>query len=106
MRLHETVADAFEKTNSLEREQELSHGRWRMLDELVGQDCFGLAAVLAYGMKLRIAERWVHLTEEAGEERLEAYLQQGETKDTSAEAAEAPDTSSAETGIEPQDDTP
>ncbi len=74
MAIHQAVSDAFEKPDPLEREQTLDRGRWALLDELVGQDRFGLGAVLAYALKLRIAERWAGMTGEAGAARLEELL--------------------------------
>ena len=74
--LKESVSDAFERPNPLERERELDRTRWRLIDEGVGPiEPFGLSAVLAYAAKLRIAERWAARTEESGRERLEAWME-------------------------------
>jgi hypothetical protein len=68
------VSAAFMKTNPLERERSLDLCRWQMLDELTLQDPFGLSAVLAYGIKLQILERWAAHSDEAGRARVEAIL--------------------------------
>ncbi len=67
------VVDAFAKTHPLERERVLDEYRWHMLDELAFQDAFGLATVLAFGLKLRIAERWADLETERGEKAFEQH---------------------------------
>ena len=79
--LEKTVADAFSKSNPLEKERELDRFRWRLLDDLVFAEAFEFSAVLAYALKLRIAARWAGLTEEAGRAKLEenlAFLQTSE----------------------------
>lgn len=64
--LDQAVAEAYGKPHPLERERALDRLRWEVLDELVRPEPFGLAAVLAYGLKLGLAERWTPLTDEAG----------------------------------------
>ena len=64
--LEQAVAEAYGKPNPLERELALDRFRWNFLDELVRASPFGLEAVLAYGLKLRMVERWQGLQDEAG----------------------------------------
>ncbi len=70
----QAVADAYERPNPLEREEELDRARWRVLDELGAAEPFGAGAVLAFAVKLRIAGRWAALDEADGRARLEALL--------------------------------
>jgi Protein of unknown function (DUF2764) len=48
------------------RELLLDRLRWTLLDELAARPAFGLQAVLAYGLKLRLAEKWAAMDEAAG----------------------------------------
>ena len=50
----------------LERELLLDRLRWTLLDELAVSPPFGLQAVLAYGLKLRLAEKWAAMDEPEG----------------------------------------
>lgn len=67
----DAVNDAFSRANPMERELALDRYRWHLADELSAGDAFGLSAVLAYGIKLKVQERWRDLTQEKGRERLE-----------------------------------
>jgi hypothetical protein len=64
------VLDAYAKPNPLERELHLDRFRWSLLDEFARGEPFGMAAVLAYALKLRLCERWAALSDEAGRTRL------------------------------------
>lgn len=68
------VLDAFGRTNPMERELQLDQTRWRVLDELGRLEPFGLAAVLAYGLQLRLSERWSGLSVDAGSAALNEQL--------------------------------
>lgn len=68
------VADAFARDNPLEREMELDRLRWSLGDELAAGDSFGFPAVLAYAVKLQIAERWASLNEETGRNKVEELV--------------------------------
>lgn len=68
------VTDAFGRSDPLERELELDRCRWHTADDLARSEIFGLAPVLAFAAKLRIAERWSAMTDEAGRERVEAWI--------------------------------
>lgn len=91
-----SVAAAYAKANPLERELELDRGRWHALDEMARQDPFGAAAVLAFALKLRIAERWAGLAKEAGREVLEKWIRtaDGETTEPGEPGPDAADVSS------------
>lgn len=73
--LAQAVTDALAHATPLEREQALDRCRWRLADELALDDPFGLGVVLAFAVKLRIAERWAALTEAAGQSRLDEMIQ-------------------------------
>ncbi len=72
--IEKMVADAFARPNPLEQEAELDRARWALADELAITDPFGFAAVLAFAVKLRIAERWAGLDEAAGQEKTEEFV--------------------------------
>ena len=72
--IERAVADAFTKPNPLERERELDRCRWRLLDDMTREEPFGLGALLAYALRLRIAERWAGREEDAGRARLDGAL--------------------------------
>ncbi len=72
--LEKQVAEACARSHPLERERELDRLRWQTLEDLAQADPFGLAGVLAFGLKLQIAERWARLTEAGGKAKLDALL--------------------------------
>lgn len=72
--LEKAVVDAFAKPHPGERELELDRCRWLVADELAREDAFGLPTVLAFAIKLQLAERWAALTDEAGGRRLEELV--------------------------------
>jgi hypothetical protein len=57
---------AMEMDDPRERELALDRLRWTMLNELAVSRAFGFQAVLAYGIKLRLAEKWAAMDEAAG----------------------------------------
>ena len=57
---------AMELGDPLERELALDRLRWTLLDELAVSPAFGFQAVLAYGVKLRLAEKWAAMDEAEG----------------------------------------
>jgi hypothetical protein len=71
----EAVEDAFARPHPLEREQELDRFRWARLDDLGLGHFFDLTAVLIYGLRRQLCERWAGLTVEAGRARMEQFLQ-------------------------------
>lgn len=68
------VRDAYSRDNPLERELALDKCRWFILDELALADRFGLGAVIAYGARLQIVERWNGYNETAGREGFEKFI--------------------------------
>jgi hypothetical protein len=57
---------AMELEDPRERELALDRLRWTLLDELATSPPFGFQAVLAYGLKLRLAEKWAAMDEAEG----------------------------------------
>ena len=68
------VAEAMSRPQPLEREFGLDQLRWSLLDDLSRFDPFGLPAVMAYALKLKLVERWGALTAEKGRAVVEEYL--------------------------------
>jgi hypothetical protein len=68
------VTDAFTRNDPVELEQELDRARWQMAVELIGLDPFAFEKVLAYGIQLKIVERWNRMDVHAGKEKLEAVI--------------------------------
>jgi hypothetical protein len=69
-----TVDEMGTRANPLESELALDRLRWSILDELAGHDMFCLGAILAYGLKIRLVERWAAMDEPAGRDRLEEIV--------------------------------
>jgi len=69
--IEDRVEEAFNRSNPLERERELDRIRWTVLDELAGSDPFSTSALLAYAVKLSIAERWAAMDQKAGQIKVE-----------------------------------
>ncbi|OGV65355.1 MAG: hypothetical protein A2498_12580 [Lentisphaerae bacterium RIFOXYC12_FULL_60_16] len=65
-RTEQMVSAAFTAANPLERERTLDRYRWLLLEEMAGSNTFSTEAVLAYGMRLRIAERWAAFADDPG----------------------------------------
>ncbi len=61
------IADAFSKTNPLEKEQDIDRARFWVVDEIAGVGETTMAHVYAFAVKLMICERWARMTEEAGD---------------------------------------
>ena len=76
------------KANPLAREMGMDAARWKFVDDLALADAFGLSAVLAFAVKLRLVARWATLEEEAGRERLEELVSQLEERAASKGAAD------------------
>ncbi|HMP76822.1 MAG TPA: DUF2764 family protein [Kiritimatiellia bacterium] len=68
--IEQAVVEAFAKPNPLERELSLDRFRWSLLDEWAREEPFGLNAVLAYALKLKLSSRWGVATDEDGRKRL------------------------------------
>ncbi len=82
------VTDAFTRNDPVELEQELDRGRWILAEELVGQDPFGFEKVLAYGIQLKIVERWNRMDVHKGKETLEAVITANTDKETHSEKSD------------------
>ncbi len=81
--LEESVEAAFALSNPLSRERALDQIRWQVLDTLTGTDPFSANVVLAYGIKLRMAERWAAMNQEQGKANIDVALAPSEApKDT------------------------
>jgi hypothetical protein len=65
-RCAETARRAIELDDPRERELLLDRLRWTLLDELAVARPFGLPAVLAYAVRLRLAEKWAAMDDAAG----------------------------------------
>ena len=65
------VSDAYGRHNPLERERALDECRWHSLGQLALEETFGLSAVLAFAVKLQIAERWSAISKGPGRERFD-----------------------------------
>lgn len=70
-----TAAEAMGAADPLEREMILDKHRWHLLEEMVGLDSFGSAAVFSYALRLRIAQKWQNLTEEKGRVVVEGIVE-------------------------------
>ena len=64
--LEKDVSDACARPNPLERELALDRLRWRWAERAARQAPFGLPAILAFALQLRIAWRWAELQDEKG----------------------------------------
>ncbi|VGO18901.1 DUF2764 family protein [Pontiella sulfatireligans] len=80
------VSDAFTRTDPVELEQTLDRGRWKLTDELIGQNFFGFEKVLGYGIQLKIVERWNRMDVHTGKEKIEAVITANTEKEETAEA--------------------
>jgi hypothetical protein len=65
-RVEELAARALAVEDPLERELVLDRHRWALLDEAASRAAFGVRAVFAYALKLRIVEKWSALSDAAG----------------------------------------
>jgi hypothetical protein len=68
--IEHAVIEAFAKPNPLERELSLDRFRWSLLEEWAREQPFGLNALLAYALKLKVSERWGRFGDEDGRRRL------------------------------------
>jgi hypothetical protein len=68
------VSEAYARGTPAERELALDRHRWHTLEALAGFDPFALRALMAYGLKLKLADRWARLTEEQGMRAADAIV--------------------------------
>lgn len=81
------VTDALARPTPLERTAELDRCRWHVAEDLARGEPFGLSAVLAFAVKLRIAQRWAAMSDEAGRTRVEEEVRRNtEIPSTGVEA--------------------
>jgi hypothetical protein len=80
------VTDAFTSNDPVELEEELDRSRWKLAEELVGQDPFEFGKVLAYGIQLKIVERWNRMDVSVGKETIEAVITANTEKEKTTEA--------------------
>lgn len=66
--------EAYLKKSPLDRELALDHFRWQQIEELAGLDPFTTKAILAYGLKLKLASRWANMNREQGEKIAEELM--------------------------------
>ncbi len=74
--IEKMVTDAFARSNPLDVELALDHGRWRLAEDFSLGDQFGIERVMAYAVQLRLAQRWADLDPDRGRERLETTVEQ------------------------------
>jgi len=79
--IEKRVSDALSRSNPLEQEEDVDRIRWMLADELALTQPFGFSGVLAFAIKVRIAERWAELDEETGKEKVEELIQEVLTED-------------------------
>ncbi len=75
----EHLIQLFETENILERELKLDLRHWNFLDEITVFNYFTIEKVLAFLMKIFIAERWFHLDYEKGQVMFNKLLQEIES---------------------------
>lgn len=80
------VADAFTQNDPVELEKALDRSRWKQAEELIGQDPFEFKKVLAYGIQLKIVERWNRMDATVGKEKIEAVITANTEKEKATEA--------------------
>ena len=73
-RCDEVARRAMELEDPLARELLLDEHRWALLEEIAAPAPYGVQAVLAYGVKLRLAEKWSGQVDVAEGLRLVAQL--------------------------------
>ncbi len=79
--IEKRVTDAFARPDPLEQELALDRARWNLSDELALTEPFGFPGVLAFAIKVRIAERWAALDEDTGKETVEKLILSATTED-------------------------
>lgn len=86
-RIESLVDEAFAHDDPVELEQGLDRARWQLVEDLVPlDDPFSFRKVLAYGIQLKIVERWNRMDPSQGKKVLEAII----TANTEKEETQAP----------------
>lgn len=73
--------EAAARNNPLEKEQLIDHCRWNALDDMAGLNEFSTSAILAYAVKLQIAQRWGQMDKESGLDAANGVISQTETSE-------------------------
>ena len=81
------VGEAYSLSDPHAREQALDKYRWSQLDDLAGFDPFSIRALVIYGRKIRIAERWEAMDKEEGNQRVQTMI--SEESETATEETDA-----------------
>jgi hypothetical protein len=71
----QAVSEALSHGNPRDTELAVDKLRWSLIEERQGTEGFGIEAIVAYGLKLKLAERWASLDEDAGRKSFEAIIQ-------------------------------
>ncbi len=83
--IEEMVTDAFSRPNPLEQEMTFDRVRWILAEEMASlTNPFGLSVILAFAVKVRIAEHWASLTDEMGRNRVKELIEMVQTEDQNA----------------------
>ncbi|RKX43506.1 MAG: hypothetical protein DRP64_08090 [Verrucomicrobia bacterium] len=82
------VTDAFTRNDPVEIEEELDRARWKLAEELIGMDPFSFEKVLAYGIQLKIVERWNRMDVHIGKEKLEAVITANTEKEEQSDTSD------------------
>ena len=72
--IEKQVTDAFARPNPLEQELALDEARWMLADEIALAEPFGFSGLLAFAIKVRMAERWANMDETIGQEKVEEFV--------------------------------
>jgi len=80
------VTEAFTRNDPVELEEALDRARWKLAEELIGQQSFEFEKVLAYGIQLKIVERWNRMDVHLGKEAVEAVITVNTEKEETVEA--------------------
>jgi hypothetical protein len=80
--IEKAVASAFSAPTPLEREKALDRTLWALAEETAGLTPFTVAAVLMYGVKLRLACRWAAMDAIRGEAVAQAIVSAPPTRAT------------------------
>jgi hypothetical protein len=83
--VEQLITDVFTRHDPLEIEEEIDRARWQLAEGLIGQDPFSFEKILAYGIQLKIVERWSGMDVSRGKEKLEAVITANTEKEEDAE---------------------
>lgn len=72
----EKIIALFDGKNLLEREQGLDMLRWETVEKMTVFEYFSIEKVMAFFVKLQIAERWYSLDQEKGEQIFEKLIEE------------------------------